>query len=114
MLDDETLQTLDAFRGQFDAAIERFVCAGVIDRPGFEASRAHLVTLVERLRVQWLVPKDLLSRLASEEGRLSDTASHSDDPAFIREQSAFVGRAFRALLAGESMDDRHPGVPRII
>lgn len=114
MLSPEIQLLLDAAKGHLTQAISRFAMASVIDRHSFEALRTTLPRLVEACRSAWLLPKDFLSSLRSAQWQLSNGAAHSDDPAFVREQALLLERAFDSLLAGESMDDRRPGVPRII
>ena len=114
MLSPEIQVLLDAAKEHLTQASSRFAMASVIDRHSFEALRTTLPRLVEACRSAWLLPKDFLSALRSAQWQLSDGAAHSDDPAFVREQALLLERAFDSLLAGEGMDDRRPGVPRII
>ena len=114
MLSPEIQLQLDSTRQHLTRAIDRFACASVIDRPAFEALRTAFTTLVDSCRPVWLLPKDFLSALRSAQWQLSDGAPHSDDSAFAMEQARFLERAFDSLLAGEGMDDRRPGIPRII
>ena len=114
MLSPEIQFLLDAAKEHLTQAISRFAMASVIDRHSFEALRTTLPRLVEACRSVWLLPKDFLSALRSAQCQLLDGSAHSDDPAFLREQAFFLERAFDALLAGEGMDDRRPGIPRII
>lgn len=114
VLDPEVQQQLDSTMEHLTQAVSRFAMASVIDRPAFEALRATLPRFVESCRTTWLLPKEFLSALRSAQWQLSDGAEHSDDPVFLREQALLLERAFDSLLAGEGMDDRRSGVPRII
>lgn len=114
MLSPEIQQQLDLSREHLTHAISRFAMASVIDRPSFEALRTTLPRFVESCRMVWLLPKDFLSALRSAQWQLSEGAKYSDDPAYVKEMALILGRAFDSLLAGEGMDDRRPGVPRII
>jgi hypothetical protein len=114
VLSPEIQLQLDSARLHLAKAIDRFACASVIDRTAFEALRTALTTLVDSCRPVWLLPKDFLSALRSAQWQLSDAAKHSNDSDFVMEQARFLERAFDSLLAGEGMDERRPGIPRII
>lgn len=114
MLEPEIQQQLDSLRELLARVMGRFAAASVIDRAGFESLRATLPSFVDSCRTIWLLPKDFLGALRSAQWQLTDGAKHSDDPQFVREQASIFERAFDSLLAGEGMNDRSPGVPRII
>ncbi len=113
MLPDEYQHQLDAVREDLAHCIARFHAVQVLDQNRFSSLQGKLDTLVAMSKGRWLLPKDLLKDLYFFQGSL-ENIKYAVNPELQLEWSKYFSKVFLALLNDESLDERVPGVPRII
>ena len=114
MLPDSYYQEIDALAELHDASIGRLACAQVLDRDAFGRFRDAVVLFLIHSKAHSVIPKRALQLINTSANFCQTTAEFSGDRPFIDEFGAFLTRAFYCLISGEDLDDRQPGVPRII
>jgi len=114
MLPDSYYREIDALAELHDASIGRFSCAQVLDREAFGRFRDAVVVFLIHSKAHSVIPKRALQLINTSASFCQTTADFSADRQFIDEFGAFLTRAFYGLISGEDLDDRQPGVPRII
>jgi len=114
MLPDSYYQEIDALGELHDASIGRLACAQVLDRDAFGRFRDAVILFLIHSKAHSVIPKRALQLINSSANFCQSTAEYSGDRQFVDEFGAFLDRAFFCLVGGEDLDDRQPGVPRII
>ena len=114
MLPDSYYREIDKLVELQEASIGRLACSQVLDRDAFGRFRDSLAQFLIHSKEHSIIPKRVLQLINTSASYCQTTAEFSDDPQFIDEFGAFLTRAFYCLIGGEGLDDRQPGVPRII
>lgn len=114
MIPDSYYREIDALAELHDASIGRLSCAQVLDRDAFGRYRVAVTKFLTDSKGYSVIPKRVLQLINSSANFCQSTAEYSDDRQFVEEFGAFMNRAFYCLVVGEDLDDRQPGVPRIL
>ena len=114
MLPDSYYREIDLLTELRDASVGRLSCAQVLDREAFGRYRDAVASFLAISKAHSVVPKRALQLINSSANFCQSAAEYSGDRRFVAEFGAFLDRAFFCLVGGEDLDDRQPGVPRII
>jgi len=114
MLPDEYYRELDQLSELHKASVDRLACSQVLDRDAFTAYRAGITEFVSTSLEFSIVAKRALQLINSAITYCQCNFKFTDDPQFVDDFGAFMARAFYCIVGGEALDDRQPGVPRII
>jgi hypothetical protein len=114
MLPDSYYQEIDSLTEMHESSVGRLACAGVIDREAFASYREGVTRFVKVSRQHSVVSKRGLQIINSAITYCQCNAEFTEDSRFVDDFGAFMARAFYCIIGDEDIDDRRPGVPRII
>lgn len=114
MLPDSYYREIDMLTELRDASVGRLSCAQVLDREAFGRYREAVTKFITHSKDFALIPKRALQLINTSATICHTTAEYSEDRQFVDEFGVFMDRAFYCLVGGEDLEDRQPGVPRII
>jgi hypothetical protein len=114
MLPDSYYREIDMLTELRDASIGRLSCAQVLDREAFGRYREAVAKFLTHSKGFAVIPKRALQLINTSATFCKTASQYSEDRQFVDEFGAFMDRAFFCLVGGEDLDDRQPGVPRII
>lgn len=96
-----------------ERSVDRLVCVDVFDISAFEAFKEHLWQKAEGLREEYCISKQILLSLRTAASAIRSRAEYLPT---VREQLHWADDfelMLDQIIAGETREDRQPGVPRI-
>ena len=114
MLPDVYYSELDKLTELHEASIGRLACSGVFVRDAFEEYRSAVGEFVETSLKYSVVSKRALQLLNSAISYCQCNAEFHPEREYVDNFGRFVAKAFYCIVGEEGLEDRQPGVPRII
>jgi hypothetical protein len=95
-------------------SVGRLLCAEVFDESAFSRLHEYIRSKSEDVRSEHVISKQLVACLLNAAASIENSATHVPTAKANLSLAAEFRRVLHVLAIGEAVDDRLPGVPRVL